>query len=678
MKYKITIIVPIYNAQKYIRKCIDSILKQTYKNFQLILINDGSTDESLKICKEFTNLDNRIKLIDKTNGGVSTARNVGIKEAEGDYIFFIDADDYIEKNYLEKFMLYKQYDFVMCGYYECLNEKVVKGVRHKEKEFYNNQEVKNMISNRDLINYISVPWMKMFKKDIIYKNNILFRENINYGEDTIFVLEYLAKCRNAKIISEQLYNYNITAGSLSRKYIENITEKLNCIVEILKENNYAKKTININIFRNIRTTIFNERLIEYRYFYITCLECVQVIDNYKLKMNEVVLDKNGLIIYILLKLQLYFLLYLIIRKKYMKIKPIGGNMKSIGIVTINDNDNYGNRLLNYAVQEVLKKNECKVVTLKNNPIINIKNKFLLRLVKYYIEKVKKIFMPKSKRNIDFETFNKNIIFSKKYVTPYSKVYKKFDYFITGSDQVWNPKFGRLRDVDLLSFAKPEQRISFSASFAIDKLPEDCKNKTKIELEKFKAISVREDRGKEIVEELTGRKDVQVLVDPTMLLTAEEWDKVSKRPEQLNTRKYILNYFLGELSEKRKKEIEKIARENNCEIINLLDKNSPFYQTGPSEFLYLEKNAFLICTDSFHSCVFAILYNRPFIIFDREENNVEKMNSRLETLLKKFDLEERWYNGKIDNKLLEVDYSKAYKILEKEREKSKDFIKKMIS
>ena len=246
----------------------------------------------------------------------------------------------------------------------------------------------------------------------------------------------------------------------------------------------------------------------------------------------------------------------------------------------------------------------------------------------------------------------------------------------GSDQVWNPKFDRLSDVDLLSFATLGQRISFSASFGISELPENSKEKAKRELEKFKSISVREDRGKEIVEELTERKDVQVLVDPTMLLTSEEWDKVANKPEQLKTDKYILNYFLGEMSEKRKKEIERIAKENNCEIINILDKNNPFYQTGPCEFLYLEKNAFLICTDSFHSSVFAILYNRPFVVFDREDSN-EKMNSRLDTLLKKFKLENRWYKDKITEEQLQVDYKESYIILEEERKKAKEFLENAI-
>lgn len=192
-------------------------------------------------------------------------------------------------------------------------------------------------------------------------------------------------------------------------------------------------------------------------------------------------------------------------------------MKKVGIITINDNNNYGNRLQNYAVQEVLKKINVEHITLKNEPATNTKNKYLLRKIKSLLNKgtYSKIIGRKE----CFEKFNANINFSSKKITPYSKL-DEYDYFVVGSDQVWNPKFGRLRDVDLLSFAKPEQRIAFSTSFAIDELPEECKNKTKKELEKFKAISVREDRGKEIVEELTGRKDVQVLVDPTMLLTSE--------------------------------------------------------------------------------------------------------------------------------------------------------------
>src|SRR5699024_7908762 len=167
--------------------------------------------------------------------------------------------------------------------------------------------------------------------------------------------------------------------------------------------------------------------------------------------------------------------------------------------------------------------------------------------------------------------------------------------------------------------------SFAASFGVSKVEDKYYDWYKKILSNVDKISVREDAGKKIIEDIVGRNDVEVLVDPTMLLTADEWNKVAKRPKQLKTDKYILNYFLGELSEKRKAEIDRIAKENNCEVINILDKNSPFYCTGPSEFLYLEKHAFLVCTDSFHSSVFAILYNKPFIVFGRrsEERRVGK-------------------------------------------------------
>lgn len=355
-------------------------------------------------------------------------------------------------------------------------------------------------------------------------------------------------------------------------------------------------------------------------------------------------------------------------------------MNKIGIITIYDKNNYGNRLQNYAVQEALLKTGYNVETIKNDKYLNkcVDNKLYKyqKVLIFQFKKLKRILL-RNRRKKSFYDFDKNIKFSKKYYNNINqKILMKYNYFVIGSDQVWNPTFGRLSEFDLACFNQTSKKISFSASFGLSELPEQYKGKTAKALKSFKSISVREEAGKKIVEELTGRKDVQVLVDPTMLLTAEEWDKVSKKPKQLKTDKYILNYFLGELSETRKKEIDRIAKENNCKVINILDKNSPFYQTGPSEFLYLEKNAFLICTDSFHSSVFAILYNRPFIVFDREDS-LASMNSRIETLINKFKLKNRKFTGKITEENLKHDYTEAYEILEKERKKSDDFLRKAL-
>lgn len=344
-------------------------------------------------------------------------------------------------------------------------------------------------------------------------------------------------------------------------------------------------------------------------------------------------------------------------------------MKKVAIVTITDNNNYGNRLQNYAVEQILDKFNMSPYTLweKDNLKLIIKNT------------IKKI-LPFNKIANRYKNFNKfttnntNQFFIKKYDDLDDNNYD-FDYYLVGSDQIWNFKWQLNRNRFLINIPK-EKVTSFAASFGVSSI--ECEYNSWCEkiINNIKYVSVRENAGKKIIKDVVGRTDVEVLVDPTMLLTAEEWDKVSKRPKQLKKNKYILNYFLGELSEKRRKEIQRIADENNCEIINILDKNSIFYETGPSEFLYLEKNAFLICTDSFHSSIFAILYNRPFVVFDREDNT-GKMNSRLETLLNKFNLNDRWYKGQITKEQLQVDYTEVYKILDKERKKSEDFLKRAL-
>ena len=176
-------------------------------------------------------------------------------------------------------------------------------------------------------------------------------------------------------------------------------------------------------------------------------------------------------------------------------------------------------------------------------------------------------------------------------------------------------------------------------------------------------------------------DSQVLIDPTMLIDCKEWEKICIQPKNIKKIKcdrYILVYFLGKLSNSRKKEIERVAYENKCKIINILDQKSPFYVSGTSEFLWLEKNAYLICTDSFHSSVFALLFNRPFVIFNREEEGMENMGSRIETLLNKFKIENRRYNGlNITKENIEHNYTEAYKILEEERKKSDAFLRKAL-
>jgi len=343
-------------------------------------------------------------------------------------------------------------------------------------------------------------------------------------------------------------------------------------------------------------------------------------------------------------------------------------MKKAGVITLFGEYNFGNRLQNYAVQEVLKKHGLNVETIKyigledDIPIIN-NEKDEIRLKR-------------------FKEFNEHIQFAdeilyKEYDVP-EKFEENYDYIVMGSDQIWNFTFDKIfSDKALGSFAPTHKKISFSASFGVNYTPEEnselyemCKKY----LKDIKAISVRETAGKEIVKKLTNRDDVEVLVDPTMMLDVTEWEAVMKRPENLKTDKFIVKSFLGNVSDKAWEELYRIARENNCEIIDVSDKKSPFYDVGPAEFLYLEKNAFLVATDSFHSCVFSILFSTPFIVFERKDNVLESMHSRIETLLDKFDMENRIFKDAITDEILNNNYSKAHEVLEEERIKGNQFLK----
>lgn len=349
--------------------------------------------------------------------------------------------------------------------------------------------------------------------------------------------------------------------------------------------------------------------------------------------------------------------------------------KDVCIVTMTGYSNYGNRLQNYALDKVCSKLGCNVKTLW--PKTSFRDK-LKNTIKYFVPE----------RKTEQIRYNKFKKFTNKYMNKNAIVYNennfklqndKFDYFIVGSDQVWNYNYLTKCKQDgsfylyFLNFSDKNKNIAYAPSLGTGNVDKEYLNEYKNGLSNFKSLSCREDVGKKIIKDISN-KEVEVVLDPTMLLSPEEWNNIAKKPKQLQSEKYILNYFLGEIPSQWKNEIERIAKENKCEIINILDKNSPFYITDPSEFLYLEKNAFSIFTDSFHSSVFAIIYNVPFVVFDRQQQNLEIMNSRIDTLLTKFNLENRRFKDKITNDLLKSDYMQANKILENQKEKSIEFLK----
>lgn len=212
----ISIIIPIYNSEKSIIPCIDSILSQTFTAFELILIDDGSSDNSSLICDEYAKKDSRIKVVHKVNGGVSAARNTGLDMAEGTHIVFVDSDDTIDSSYLETLSKNAEYDFVTAGF----RTQGPDGRWHEQRFCEEMVECKTVSSYPSKYMgkyYFGAPWSKLYKKEIIDKYNIRFPVDVHNGEDTIFIFNYLLYTSIVKIVPYSGYNYFFYKTSLAHK-----------------------------------------------------------------------------------------------------------------------------------------------------------------------------------------------------------------------------------------------------------------------------------------------------------------------------------------------------------------------------------------------------------------------------------------------------------------------------
>ena len=219
MSAQISIIIPVYNAEECLCKCLQSIESQTFQNFEVILINDGSTDYSFEVCKDFANKDKRITVVTQTNSGASSARNRGIEIAKGEWLTFIDADDYVENNYLE--CLCKNIGDTKTLIIQGLKQVNSTGEEIKKIEFeYSTHcggEVQKVFDDKEIFEY-GYTVAKLYNREIIDKHGIRFNEHISYSEDLLFMLEYILRCKNITFINGANYNYVTGTSSLSQRY----------------------------------------------------------------------------------------------------------------------------------------------------------------------------------------------------------------------------------------------------------------------------------------------------------------------------------------------------------------------------------------------------------------------------------------------------------------------------
>lgn len=272
-KLKVSIVVPIYNVEKHLNKCVDSILEQTYQNIEIILVDDGSPDNSGKICDEYVKQDTRIKVIHKKNAGLGYARNSGIEIATGDYIYFVDSDDYIEKTLIEeciKEIEKNKSEIVIFGMQRVDDQGniISNKIPTAKKEKYIKQEVTEIILpnalgmstlDKNNINIGPSAWSTMISLKIIKKLDWRFvSEREIISEDVYSILNLYNEVENVSIINKALYNYRINPSSLTQVYRQDRFEKNNIFyqkaIEQCEKIGYkynVKQAVAIGYFNNI-------------------------------------------------------------------------------------------------------------------------------------------------------------------------------------------------------------------------------------------------------------------------------------------------------------------------------------------------------------------------------------------------------------------------------------------
>ena len=264
----LSIVIPIYNAEKYLEECLDSILDQNiFENlFEIVCVDDGSTDSSASILKEYAHIHDNIKFFCKTNGGVSSARNLGIEKSRGKWIWFIDADDYISKNCCDTLLKYAEKDVDLL----CFAGKNV--VQHKSCEFHFSEDMISFVEGTNAVlnmspkkSYSNGPCYYFFKREKIVKQMLFFDESMKYGEDTKFIFEYKFFCQKAVLVDAVVYFYrqnpqsamgNINAHAHADSMWK-LAELYDKYLELSRSNNKLQNQFEVARCRAVRAMLFD-------------------------------------------------------------------------------------------------------------------------------------------------------------------------------------------------------------------------------------------------------------------------------------------------------------------------------------------------------------------------------------------------------------------------------------
>jgi len=233
---KVSVIVPVYNVEKYLEKCLNSLVNQTLEDIEIIVVNDGTKDNSQKIIDKYTKkYPKKVKGYIKENGGLSSARNYGLKYASGEYIAFVDSDDYVELDMYEKMYnkaISENFDIVACDLFYVYDDKKVEAFSNLNNDIFTQEEIK-----QSMINIYPSAWNKIYKKDL-FKHKIYFKDRV-WFEDVEFLYRLISKVNSIGVVHEKFYNYVQRAGAITKTFDDRLfhyIDNWNGILDYYKKN----------------------------------------------------------------------------------------------------------------------------------------------------------------------------------------------------------------------------------------------------------------------------------------------------------------------------------------------------------------------------------------------------------------------------------------------------------
>lgn len=651
---KVSVVVPMYNSEKFIRQCLGSVFGQTFQDMEILVIDDGSTDRGPGICEEMRLADGRLHLYRQKNGGVSAARNLGIEKASGEYIFFLDSDDAIHPALIETMFRQageQQADLVFCGYRkldgeqmeETLGKEAGKDARFRQQtaegtgaeEWFHVQYV----------NELSGIGGKLLRRAAI--GSLRFDRSLTNGEDTLFLYQLIRGQIRSVRLQKDWYYYRIHPESVTqssamtkgKRYFEScrrirdeeyrrgrtdfaLTWERFGVGQI--ERNYevlrkAGDQAGCESLRKLaaeerRHPMFGRLVLSERLLFGLCFFCHPLYVPVNRQVPAMLKWKEAFMM----------------RKEHAE----------IGILTFHCSNNYGAMLQAYGLRTFLRRNGKKADIVRYEPFymtgrhwwipyapikglkgriwgaFNMWNEFRIHL------RTREDFS-RQLRNMNYFRYKYLVDKNKGRILSLAGLRRlRYKYYVVGSDQIWNPDITcGLRKAYFGAFQNKwkEKAISYAASFGGSELHSRYDKEFSKLVRRLDAVSVREEAAVPYVERLYGG-EVTAVLDPVFFLKKESWQKVERIPDRVKGRDFILVY-VTEPNEEMSDYAKKLSRETGLPVIEVragqLGTNAGFevdHTVGPAELLGYIHKADYIVSNSFHAVAFSIIYEKQFLAF----------------------------------------------------------------